>query len=191
MNEANCNLASLLTDRRQWTWKTNNMQSIFCVVLTRWTWRCCEGLMLADSVLQPPQGSNCEWSLTQGAGCARTEWNLAVVNSHYSVESTSLVLNSNNYRIPAGCQGSKSSTSCKTFKKRYCFASMKEQNEKGGPFLLHCSSWLTFAESGVTARAVWHLSIHLQRSVRACVCVCERAACACVCRAELWTGMTG
>lgn len=29
--------------------------------------------MLADSVLQPPQGSNCEWSLTQGAGHARRE----------------------------------------------------------------------------------------------------------------------
>lgn len=65
--------------------------------LSRWSWRCCEGLMLADSVLQPPQGSNCEWSLTRGAGHARRERSLAVVNSHYPVKSSSSELNRNNY----------------------------------------------------------------------------------------------
>lgn len=69
--------------------------------------------MLADSVLQPPQGSNCEWSLTRGAGHARRERSLAVVNSHYPVKSSSSVLNRNNYSIPTACQGCKSNTSCK------------------------------------------------------------------------------
>lgn len=73
--------------------------------------------MLADSVLQPPQGSNCEWSLTRRAGHARRERererSLAVVNSHYPVKSSSSVLNRNNYSIPTGCQGCKSKTSCK------------------------------------------------------------------------------
>lgn len=74
--------------------------------------------MLADSVLQPPQGSNCEWSLTPGAGHARRKGSQAVVNSHYPVKSSSSVLNTNNYSIPSGCQGCKSSTTCKTFRKK-------------------------------------------------------------------------
>lgn len=38
-----------------------------------------------------------------------------------------------------------------------------------GVFLLHCASSLTFAESKVTARAVWQLSIHCE-SWHLCVC---------------------
>lgn len=74
--------------------------------------------MLADSVLQPPQGNNCEWSLTCGAGLARRQRSVAVVNSHYPVKSSSSVLNRNNYSIPIGCQGCKSKTSCKGLQKK-------------------------------------------------------------------------
>lgn len=75
--------------------------------------------MLADSVLQSPQGSNCEWSLTRGTGHARRERSLAVVNSHYPVKSSSSVLNRNSYSISTGCQGrTDNNTSCKTFRKK-------------------------------------------------------------------------
>lgn len=133
--------------------------------------------MLADSVPQPPQGSNCEWSLTRGAVHASREGRLEVVNNHYPVKSSFSVLNMSNCSLPTGCQGCKSSTSCKTFRKKKDIVWKAQRNRAGkGVFLRHCASSLTCAESKVTAGAVWQLSIHSEscRSVCACVCVLVR-----------------
>lgn len=123
--------------------------------------------MLADSVLQPPQGSNCEWSLTRGAGHAKREKSLAVVNSHNPVKSFS-VLNRNNFSISIGCAGCRSNTSCKSFRKRHIVLQAQRNRMGKSVFLLHCTSLLTFAESKVMARAVWQLSI-LRVSWHLCV----------------------
>lgn len=57
-----------------------------------------------------------------------------------------------------------------------------------GIFLLHCASSLTFAESQVTTRAVWQLSIHSESwhlSVCANVRVCTQWSCGQVWQADL------
>lgn len=163
--------------------KTNNKEHALCC-LSRWSLRCCEGLMLADSVLQPPQGSNCEWSLTRGAGHARREGRLEVVNNHYPVKSSFSVLNMHNYSLPAGCQGCKSSASCKTFAERERKRKKKDivwraqRNRAGkGVFLRRCASSLTSAESEVTKPGLsgsYPYAVNHGVSVCARVHVCAR-----------------
>lgn len=142
--------------------------------------------MLADSVPQPPQGSNCEWSLTRGAVHASREGRLEVVNNHYPVKSSFSVLNMSNCSLPTGCQGCKSSTSCKTFRKKKTLFGKHKGTEREKVYFYgtapHRSLVLNLRlQPGLSGSYPYTVN-HAVQCVRVCACLCA---------VKLWTGMTG